>query len=324
MKTWILLCLLLFAAPVFAQDYERAIQSGNTAYNAGDYNTAQTQYVQAIQADPTRAVGYRNLARAYFWQDQYSAASHFYEHYLKLAPTDALDLEQVRGERKLAATRAGDAIYRIPENSLLARQALENELQSGRAYTEGGGGAWGLYETLLRTGYADPDLIQLRTTLSRRLLDEFDALLLPAPNDVLPVASFEAWQVQAQRLVALRKIQQNPMMLEMINRRSTVVEAALALLSGQIDGAVDLARLARANNPDLKFLPWYEIIALTHANRHDEALTALETFSRQLRSDNPSQLPYAMVVRALILKRHDRPQDAAEVLRAMLSSTAKK
>lgn len=323
MKTWILLCLLLFTSPAFAQDYERAIQSGNTAYNAGDYKAAQTQYVLAVQADPTRAVAYRNLARAFFWQDQYSAASHFYEHYLKLAPPEAVDLEQVRGERKLAATRAGDAIYRIPENALLARQALETELQSGRAYTEGGGGAWGLYETLLRTSYADPDLIQLRTTLGRRLLDEFDALLLPTANDLLPVASFEAWQVQAQRLVALRRIQQSPTMLEMINRRSTVVEAALALLGGQIDGAVDLARLARGNNPDLKFLPWYEIIALTRANRHEEALTALETFSRQLRSDNPSQLPYAMVVRAVILKRHDRPQDAAEVLRAMLSSTAK-
>jgi len=317
-KAAILIVLMMVTSLAWAQDYDSAIRQGNVAYNAGEYAAAQSHYIKAIQAEPTRAIGYRNLARAYFWTDQYGAAAHYYEHYLKLAPAEATDLEVIRGERKLAVTRAGENIFRLPENVRLARQALETELGSGRAYTESGGGAWGLYETLLRTGYAEPDLIQVRTTLGRRLMDEFDGLLLPAGQDILPVASFEAWQVQSQRLVALRRIQRDPAVLELINRRSTVVECALAMLSGQIDQSVDLARLARTSNPDLRFLTWYEIVALTRANRHEEALTTLEQFSRQLRTENPAQISYALALRALILKRQDRSQDAAEVLKTFL------
>lgn len=321
LKILTFLLVLTASASASAQNYESILKSGNAAYNEGKYVEAQGLYVKAIQADPGAALGYRNLARAYFWTDQYAAAAHYYEHYLKLAPAESADLEQVRGERKLAVSRAGEDVYRMPENIRMARQALETELGSGKAFTPGGGGAWGLYETLLRTGYADPDLVQIRATLTRRLMDELDAKMLPAPQDILPIASFEDWQVQAQRLVAIKKIQKDPVVLDLVNRRSTVVESAIALLAGQPEQAVDLARLARSSNPDLKFLAWYEIVALTRANKHEEALNAVETFARQLRAENPAQLGHAMALRALILKREDRSKDAAEVLKTLIVQT---
>jgi tetratricopeptide (TPR) repeat protein len=297
--------LLILPATVHAEafDHEAAVKSGNTAYNGGDYASALRWYTQAIQADSNQATTYRNLARTYFWQDQYAAATSFYDHYLRLAPADALDLEQVKAERKLASTRAGEDVWTIPDNQRLARQALDSELQTGKAFSEGGGGAWGLYETLIRPGYVQPDLAQLKSTLTRRVLDEFEGLLQPQGNDLVPQLSIEAWQMQSQRLAAARAVVLDP----------TVT------LGGRTAKAVDLAKLARKENPDLKWTPWYEIVALTRAGSHEAALETLESFSRQLRQENPAQLPYATTMKAIILQRLERWDDAAQTFQIVLN-----
>lgn len=313
-----LLVMLPTSGMAEAFDQGAAVKSGNTAYNAGDYPTASRWYVQAIQADPNQAATYRNLARTYFWQDQYAAATAFYDHYLRLAPADSPDLEQVKAERKLASTRASEDVWTIPDNQRLARQALDTELQSGKAFSEGGGGAWGLYETLIRTGYAQPDLAQLKSTLTRRLLDEFEGVLQPQGSDLVPQLTIEAWQIQSQRLAAARAVAQDATLVAMIDRRSTVVEAGLALLGGRTAKAVDLAKLARKENPDLKWATWYEIVALVRAREHQAALEVLETFSRQLRQENPSQLPYATTMKAIILQRLERWDDAAQTFQIVL------
>ncbi len=315
----ILLLILPAAVHAEAFDREAAVKSGNTAYNSGDYATALRWYTQAIQADPNQATTYRNLARTYFWQDQYAAATAFYDHYLRLAAADAPDLEQVKAERKLASTRAGEDVWTIPDNQRLARQALDTELQNGKAFSEGGGGAWGLYETLIRTGYVQPDLAQLKSTLTRRVLDEFEGLLQPQGNDLVPQLSIEAWQLQSQRLAAARAVVLDPTLGAMIDRRSTVVEAGLALLGGRTAKAVDLAKLARKENPDLKWIPWYEIVAQTRAGAHEAALENLESFSRQLRQENPGQLPYATTMKAIILQRLERWDDAAQTFEIVLN-----
>lgn len=321
MRQFLLICALCLVSPgVFAEafDHTSAVKEGNTAYNSGDYAAAQRWYVQAIQADPNQPAPYRNLARAYFWQDQYAAASTYYDHYLRLAALDAADVEQIKAERKLASDRASGDTWIVPDNQRLARQALDTELQSGKAYTEGGGGSWGLYETLLRTGYAQPDLAQLRTTLGQRLVAEFEALLQPQGTDLVPQLSFEAWQVQSQRLAVSQRITNDPAAADGLMRRATVVEAALALLGGRTANAVDLARLARTQNPDLKWVGWYEVVALTNAGNHQESLDTLETFARTLRQVNPAQLPYATAMKAMLLQRLERWDDAAQTFQLVL------
>lgn len=321
MRRWILV-LALFGVPSAAVaeafDHQAAVKEGNAAYNGGDYPAAQRWYTQAIQADPNQPAPYRNLARAYFWQDNYSAATAFYDHYLRLAPMDATDLDQVRAERKLASNRAGDNVWILPDNQRLARQALDAELQNGKAYTDGGGGAWGLYETLVRTGYAQPDMAQIRATLARRLVDEFEGLLQPGGSDLVPQLSFEAWQVQSQRLAVAQRVVSDPAALDALLRRATVVEAAISLLGGRTSNAVDLARLARSQNPDLKWTGWYEVVALSNAGKHQEALDALETFARTLRAENPAQLPYASTLKAMLLQRLERWDDAAATFELVL------
>lgn len=321
MRLSILILLLsvlsvLVGSPAVAQESSRiwdaAVKKGNSAYNAGSYEEAQQAYVDAIHARPSKAAAYRNLARTYFWQDRYAAAAAYYDHYLRLAP-EADDIDKVKAERRLAGERARDTVYTIPDVQRRALKALQTEIESGRAYTSGGGGAWGLYETLLRTGYAEPQLSQIRARLARRLLDEFDAIIVPDSSQLTPRLDLDDWQLQAERLAAARTIADDPALAEILRTRSTVVEAAIAMLTGQWEDAAKLARLARTSNPDLEFLNWFEASSLIGAQQYDQALTFLDQLARNVLDRDRAKLDYVRLLRAVALQKLERHDDAAEL-----------
>lgn len=315
----ILLVLVMLPTAAVGQvgDWSEVMKSANAAYNRSDYEEATRGYIAAIQADATQPASYRNLARTFFWQEQYAAAAHYYDHYLRLAK-DAEDFEQIKAERKLAANRASDEVYTLPESQRLTRIALDRELDGGQAYSEGGGGAWGLYQTLLRTGYAQPDLAQTQALLARSLLNEFDSAVLPEATDLVPRLGLEEWQLQAERLEAARKVSRDKMVQDLVERRATLVETGMAMLTNRPAEAAKLARLARTRNPDLQFIAWYEIVALTEAGDHQAALDALKEFSRTLLDARPGQLDHLGVLRALIQQRLGRSKDSASTFRAVL------
>ena len=111
-----------------------------------------------------------------------------------------------------------------------------------------------------------------------------------------PTLSLGEWQVQMARLSNGRSVADDPIK-KIINRRATIAEAALSLLSGQAGDAADLAKLARTSNPDLSFVRWYEIGALVEKGELDAALTSLQDFARTLAEESPASLEYAKVVR---------------------------
>lgn len=319
MRALALLFFVAVATPAWAEtsDWSAAMKVANNAYNQSNYDAARQGYIKAIQTNPVQPAAFRNLARTYFWQEQYTAAAHYYDHYLRLAKT-AEDFEQVKAERKLAASRAANEVYSLEESQRLTRIALDRELDGGQAYTEGGGGAWGLYQTLLRTGYAEPDLAQIQAMLARSLLDEFDSSVLPDATDLVPRLSLEEWQLQAERLSAARKVTQDKAVRDLVDRRSTLVETGIAILTNQPEEAAELAKLARTRNPDLAFVAWYEIVGLTEAGKHREALEALKDFSRTLLDARPDQLDHLAVLRGLIQQRLEQSQDAASTFRGVL------
>lgn len=324
-RLFVVACLVASCFPALASAqgvserlYDAAMKQGNAAYNQQDYAAAATAYVAAIQSNPLGATAYRNLARSYFWDSKYAAATAYYDHYLRLAPT-AEDIEQIKAERRLSAERSRDEVYTLPEPQRMALEALGRELGSGHAYTSGGGGAWALYETLLRTGYAEPALAQLRSRLARRLLDEFDATLMPAPGQLTPRLDLEGWQLQAERLAAARRIADDPALVEVLERRSTAVEAAIAMLTSQWEDAAKLARLARTSNPDLDFLTWFEATSLIKAEKYDEALSLLDGFAREVSGRDAEKLDYVRVLRGVALQRLDRHGDAADLYHEVLT-----
>jgi predicted Zn-dependent protease len=295
--------------------YSVVLTAANSAYNDSKYDEAARGFVQAIQARPQRPVPYRNLARTYFWQSQYAAAVAHYDMYLRLAGdaegSELKDKEQVQSERRLASSRGGNEPWTPPESQRLALEALENRIDDGAAYTRGGGGAWGLYRALMRSGYAQPDLARLRRRLVSKLLDEFEGTLVAEANQPTPRLDLDGWQLQQERLEAARKLSRDEAMLGIIERRSAVVDAGLALLNGQYKEAVDDATKALEQNPDMGFLRWHAISAMVESGQHQEALEAVDELAGYLAQSRPSQMGYAKALRATILQRLGRDDGAA-------------
>src|SRR5690554_3064428 len=295
-------CLML-ATPAIAAAEPDAVstieKAANQAYNQGDYAAAADQYRALIQAQPDHALAYRNLARSYFWQSIYPEAVVYYDFYLRLAP-DADDLGQVQSERRLSASRAGTQVWRTPAAQAQALDALNTSLEDGLGLTTGEGGAWGIYQTLLRTGYAQPELAGLKRRLVRKLLNEFVGLLVPDANQPAPRLELADWTLQLERLDAARSLNDDPAFLSVIERRTPIAQAAIALLNGRFEQAHSLSQTAIEQNPDMPFMRWFEVRALVELTRYADALSALETLEDQARSANPKLLEYSAILRASI------------------------
>ena len=319
----LVLMAVAFAPPGFAQSpsqrqHADAMKVGTTAYNAGDYAAASDAYITAIQANPTDSAAHRNLARSRFWAGDYAGAVAAYDNYFRVAPEGGDP--KLKAERRLAAERAGTRIYTPPPAQDQALAALQQALESGRAYTDGGGGAYGLFQTLLRTRYAEPSLAQVRARLARRLLDEFDAELLTGSAAVTPRLDLEAWELQAQRLSAARNVADDPAILDIAEQRAVVVEAATAMLTSRWTAAVELARTARQLNPDLRFLWWFEACSLVGDQRSADAEAVIEELEASLSDDAVDReiRAYARILRAVAMQNDGRAADSATLFMDVL------
>ncbi|RAL22283.1 hypothetical protein DL240_10550 [Lujinxingia litoralis] len=296
--------------------YQAALDRGTSRYNGGEYEAARQAFVQAAQIVPGQAASYRNLARANFWLERYAEATHHYDHYLRLAP-EAGDAEQIRLERRMAATRAAGQGYVVPGAQRQALEALERELTRGQALTPAGGGAYGLYQTVLRMGYAAPELAQIQARLAQRLVDEHDAGLLAAPSGLVPTLDQQDWAVQRERLQLAAELTPDPLTAELVERRLLVVEAAEALLGSRLDRAAERAQEAAEANPDLRFVGWYQVAALAAGGEHERALQALDAFRARADWDAPTDRQ-AAVLRAQLLQALGRSEEAARALESAL------
>ncbi len=297
------------------QAYDEALLQGREYYNAERREEARDAFVRAIQILPEQPAPYRNLARNYNLMGEYAEATEFYDRYLRLAP-DADDRDVIDRERRGSAMRSGEEPWRLPANQRMAKRALERELDDGRALTDGDGGAWGLYRTLLGTGYVAADLDELRRKLQQRLVDEMESYFQPE-DGFLPVLSREDWVLQRQRLGALYELARSAESVEFTERRTLVVRAAKALYQESGDDAVELARQASYANDDLKFVGWYEVVALDEAGRSGDAIILLDELLDADVFEGEGRRR-AEVVRAQLLRRQGHSDEAAEVYRQVL------
>lgn len=297
--------------------YNRLLEMGRAAYNDENYQKATDAYLDAAQTFPERPEAYRNLARTYFWRKQYPRAGVYYDYYLQLVPAEK-DVSKVKRERKLAADRAGDDVWQRPDSQKRVLKALREALTDGEAYTEGGGGAWALYEALLRTGYVAPELAHLRDRLRKKLVDEFEGLVVTDGDQPVPVLSLEEWQRQQMRLEAARSIADQPDLRKVVDRRMHVTDTALALLNGRHSDAAELAAEAIDRNPDMPFLYWYHSTALVEAGRPVRARQALDRFEQNTDAGQTGEDSYIEVLRAVLNDRTGDSEAAADAYRRLL------
>lgn len=283
------------------------------AYNQGNYDLAQQTFILAIQASPQNPDLYRSLARTFFWKNDYAAATAYYDFYLRLAPANATDLEQIHGERRLSATRAGTQVWQTSEQQRLILNALNDQLDEGHAYTPGGGGAWSLYQTLIRSQFAQPELAQLKKRLVRRLFDEIESNFVVPTDQPAPQLDLDDWKIQHERIEATTTLTNDEVILDALRRRSLIVTTAESLLLARYPEAAQQAEIAMRENPDVLFLTWYRIAALLSAQQNTRALAAIDEFEQRIRQTIPTQLDYIQILRAVALQNSNQSNEAANI-----------
>lgn len=299
------------------QAYRAANGEGRTAYNNGSYETALEHFIDAAQARPDQPSVYRNIARTYYWMKRYAPAVAYYDMYLRVAPESA-ETKRITQERRSAEDRTGDTVWKLPDDQKRVYEALQDQLNTGDAYTNGGGGAWALYQTLLRTGYARPDLAELKERLRTKLVDEFEGRLAPQDGQPTPQLSLSEWRLQEERLESALKLADTQTYAGRLRDRLQIVDAAVALLNSEWNRAAELARSAAGSNPQMGFVRWFHLAALVHAERYGDASSALDNLRSQLAGESSQLRDYHRLMQAIVAQRRGDTESAASIYSDLL------
>lgn len=297
------------------QAFDQALLDGRDAYNDGDWQQAVDHFTRAVQLGPDRAAAYRNLARSYNMKGQLDRATAYYDYYLELAG-DAEDAETIREERRGTIARGGDDPWTVPADQRMARRALQRELDAGRAVTDAGGGAWGMYQTLLDLGYARPDLQRLSERLVTRLVDEIDETFEPEDGFV-PLLSEERFRAQQTRLEALRKLAADDAKLERADGAEKLLDVIEALADAEFETAVELVEQLQQFD-HFGFAVWYRVVALEGSGEYADALEVLDELLEAELFDGEGQRR-AELMRAKLLQQLGETDEATEIFKGLLA-----
>ena len=212
-------CALLLSPAVSAQDAPEQASPGQVhweqaiaLYSERDYASAIPLIIEAIQADPTDPRYYRGLARAAHFADQFDLATRYYDIYLEHYAAHANsasgqdnDEAAIRRERDRANSRreAPTTPVELPPFQIAALDSLHERLEGGPYLSADNTGAHAMFETLLRTGYAEPHLAEVRGRLAAGLRDETDTLFLSRTAAAVPLTTLDEWRRIPERLEAL-------------------------------------------------------------------------------------------------------------------------
>ncbi|TVR04383.1 MAG: tetratricopeptide repeat protein [Deltaproteobacteria bacterium] len=187
-------------------------EDARALYRAQRFEQALPFIVEAIQREPGRAELYLGIARTHFQLGRLDEAVWYYDLYLRQfsVPPDGETAasrqirERVLAERTSAHDARGDeaGTPALPAAQDSARQRFLERLEEGPVFASRGGGAIALWNTLLRTGYARPDLVSLRERLVAATRAEARALL-PDTLTAIPALSLAEWELQQTRHMLL-------------------------------------------------------------------------------------------------------------------------
>jgi tetratricopeptide (TPR) repeat protein len=198
----------LFAVDALAQTAAERYEEARQMYRDRDYAGAIPIILASIQQDPGIPEYYLGAARTYFRLENYDTAVLFYDIYIdyfgsRLPQSTPANnsVARAREERESANVERANPEAPVPDppGQAEARAALLNRIAEGTGLTANNGGAVAIYDALMRSGYARPDLLQLRIQLMDCLLAEAQ-LFVPPDRAMLPSLSLDQWTTQRERM----------------------------------------------------------------------------------------------------------------------------
>lgn len=203
-----LLSIPVGAAAQVGPDETNPFERGRELYRSEQYDQAIPYLIEAAQREPSRGELYLALGRAAFWANNFDLAVFYYDIYLGRF-ADRAELTAPPRDRKAKVSEERESANRGrknpaapvkgPESQETIRTALLAKLEDGVALTNSGGGAHSLFQSLLRAGFARPEITDLRNKVRAALLNEA-LLFAPAKARSMPALSLQEWETQKERL----------------------------------------------------------------------------------------------------------------------------
>lgn len=339
----ILVVLLGSTAPGWAQDdTTEPVPAGQQYFDQARELYADDQFAeaipflrQAIQAEPLGARYYIGIARAANAAGNLDLAVTYYDLYLTFFTDHANSPDRRRQDRLEEVQRERDGTNRrreqpdvLPEMAsaqVAALTALTTLLEQGPFMTPNRTGAWGMYQNLLRTGYAHPNLFGIQQTLIAGILAETEAFFAPGQDTPIWIGDGPFWRTISDRYAAVEELQ--PVATE-----TPLIEANIQAARGQVESlnangerAVQYFRDALALNPDLLFAQWGLLVAAHRSMSTqgcclgEEWLIELDRLEEMTLAQAPTYLPLVDVTRGMIYSDSGRHDLAAAALVEVLS-----
>lgn len=248
-----------------------AAAAAREAYNQRLYPRAARLFLEAVQAEPSRAELYRSLARARVWAEEHAEAVVAYRFYLELAP-GAEDVDKVQKELALAERKAGDPLPPPGPPKQAADLMEAAKLRAKTGVFAGPDGAYAAFDEAIEAGFLGPDLTPARAAIDTQLTEQSaDAVdrWWRLPTYVAPKtldALHRGWRTLGER------------------RTLSVAERTHAGLVGGLhhlaEGAPEGAIEALGAAPGDARVRYAQVIALARAGRRNEAHATLEGLIR--------------------------------------------
>ena len=262
-----LIAAALWAMPASAaMAPEATLAAARDAYNDGRYDEAASLFLQSVQAQPTEAGLYRDLARARSWTKDTAGAVVAFRLYLSMAP-GAEDRAKVEAELRLVQRKANEDPP--PGPPVIAAATLK----SARAHAEAKETpeAIAMLEHAIAQGYIGAELSPARAEIIAALTRD-------------SVAAVESWGRPEQtcdpaRLTALasaaRLALDKPttgLDTPTVRQIAAVTQGLVAVREGRDAAAVNLLAEHAASSPHARFAL---AVALYRLGRADEAAQSL-------------------------------------------------
>ncbi|OIP32965.1 MAG: hypothetical protein AUK47_19785 [Deltaproteobacteria bacterium CG2_30_63_29] len=318
------LSMVFFAVTASAQNAAQFIKVGNNAYNSGKYAEAVAAYISAIQTEPLTATkAYLNVARAYNQLGQYAESAQYYAWFGELSP-DSSDLQKANAELKRVKKKikAGDPTNILTPTQESAIKSLEAAMKSGPFLDSHGGGAYGAYDIILKTGYATPKLAAMKVALAAGLQKE--ALALVKPELGQPTASLDTdgWALIRERMAKVKELDPAGVDANATEGVEALAEGWTEYAKGNYADAKKLFEHAISLKPQLLAAQWGRALTMIYDFNVelDEMLAFIDEVEALYKADGSLIETHFVVLRAIALQNAGKKREAAKLLNALSSA----
>ncbi|MBQ8035633.1 MAG: tetratricopeptide repeat protein [Proteobacteria bacterium] len=261
---------------VYGQTAQEYFEQGKAFYNQKKYDDSVTAFKRAIQLQPeTIPMAYLNCARAYSMKKDFVSADQYYSFYEEI-DQDALKDKKVKAEHSAVSKKANYAYARDPQQTKVLAQVNEALKMNGPYLTPQNSGALAYYGVLIRTGFAEPELVTIQQKLVKGISQEIEIEIMPPAGQPLPNLDRTGWGYIRQKLSKARQFPDFPVDEKRFQAIEQLVTAWDAYYRSDYEASAKAFDEACKAKPVLPAAYWGRLMLMFQMEKNDGLMAMID------------------------------------------------